>query len=83
MWLLSAFKPSVPISIQAWLLQSIPTHLGVSLSTGVCRCLIGYHCHLRLLASHEVGSLRGSQPGECVADSCTVTWDPAHPEIVG
>ena len=52
--------------------------LGASLSTHVPRCLIGYHWHLRLLASHEVGSLWGSQPRECVADSCTVAWDPAE-----
>ena len=51
--------------------------LGVSLSTGVPKCLIGYHWHLRLLASHRVGSLWGSQPRECVAYSCMVTWDPA------
>ena len=25
----------------------------------------------------QVGSFRGSQPKECVADSCMVTWDPA------
>ena len=51
--------------------------LGVSLSTGVPRCLIGCHWHLQLFASHWVGSFRGFQPRECVANSCMVTWDPA------
>ena len=69
----SAFKPGY---------CKAPWHtLGVSLSTGVPRCLIGYHWHLQLLASHRVGSLWGSQPRECVADSCMVTWDPAEPSL--
>ena len=81
-WLLSAFRPNVLISIQAWLLLKAPWHtLGASLSTDVPKCLIGYHWCLWLLASHEVGSLQGSQPRECVADSCTVTWDPASHSV--
>ena len=53
-WLLSAFKPNVPISIQAWLLLKHTGHtLGVSLSTDVPKCLIGYHLYLWLLASHR------------------------------
>ena len=52
-WLLSAFKPNVPISIQAWLLLKHTGHtLGVSLSTAVPKCLIGYHQYLQLLTSH-------------------------------
>ena len=31
----------------------------------------------------QVGSLQGSQPRECVADSCMVTWDPAVCTVVG
>ena len=55
MWLLSAFKPNVPISIQAWLLLKHTRHtLGASLSTDVPKCLIGYHRYLRLLASHRL-----------------------------
>ena len=54
-WLLSAFKPNVPISIQAWLLLKHTRHtLGASLSTDVPKCLIGYHRYLRLLASHRL-----------------------------
>ena len=55
MWLLSAFKPNVPISIQAWLLLKHTRHtLGSSLSTDVPKCLIGYHWYLQLLASHRL-----------------------------
>ena len=55
MWLLSAFKPNVPISIQTWLLLKHTGHtLGASLSTVVPKCLIGYHRYLRLLASHRL-----------------------------
>ena len=54
-WLLSAFKPNVPISIQAWLLLKHTGHtLGASLSTDVPKCLIGYHWYLQLLASHRL-----------------------------
>ena len=54
-WLLSAFKPNVPISIQAWLLLKHTGHtLGAPLSTDVPKCLIGYHRYLRLLASHRL-----------------------------
>ena len=55
MWLLLAFKPNVPISIQAWLLLKHTGHtLGVSLSTDIPKCLVGYHRYLRLLASHRL-----------------------------
>ena len=54
-WLLSAFKPNVLISIQAWLLLKHTGHtLGASLSTDIPKCLIGYHQYLRLLASHRL-----------------------------
>ena len=54
-WLLSAFKPNVPISIQAWLLLKHTGHtLGAPLSTDVPKCLIGYHQYLWLLASHRL-----------------------------
>ena len=55
MWLLSAFKPNVLISIQAWLLLKHTGHtLGTSLSTDVPKCLIGYHRYLQLLASYRL-----------------------------
>ena len=61
LWLLSAFKPNVPISIQAWLLLKHTRHtLGASLSTDIPKCLIGYHWYLRLLASHRL------DPGEAL-----------------
>ena len=54
-WLLSAFKPKVSISIQAWFLLKHTRHtLGVLLSTDVPKCLIGYHRYLPLLASHRL-----------------------------
>ena len=54
-WSLSAFKPNVPVSIQAWLLLKHTGHiLGASLSTDVPKCLIGYHWYLQLLVSHRL-----------------------------
>ena len=53
--MLSAFKLNVPISIQAWSLLKHTGHtLGLSLSTDVPKCLIGYNWYLRLLASHRL-----------------------------
>ena len=80
-WLLSAFKPNVSIGIQARLLLM---HTGSSTGTSTQthpRFVLKYWCTWVLdwlplvsatIGFTQVGSLRGSQPKECV-----VTWNPA------
>ena len=72
--MLSAFKPNVPIGIQAWLLlnhlalaqvsaQAHRLTLGSSLSTSAPGCLIGRHQYLQLLASHRLDPLEALNLG--------------------
>ena len=65
----SAFKPGYCLRILAQAQVPAQAHrltLGSSLSTDIPKCLIGYHQYIRLLASHRLDPLRGSQPRDCV-----------------
>ena len=83
-WLLSAFKPSVPISIQAWLLLKHTEHtLGLSLSTDVPKCLIGYHWYLRLLASHRLDPCKALNLGSVCSRQLHGNMGPCSPPLPG
>ena len=81
-WLLSAFKPNVLISIQAWLQLKHTRHtLGASLSTDIPKCLIGCHRYLLLLTSHRLDPCEALNLGSVCSQQlhgnmgpCTVLW---------
>ena len=84
MWLLSAFKPNVPISIQAWLLLKHTGHtLDASLSTDVSKCLIGCHWYLRLLASHRLDPCGALNLGSVCSQQLHSNMGPCSPPLPG
>ena len=83
-WLLSAFKPNVLISIQAWLLLKHTRHtLGAPLSTDVPKCLIGYHRYLRLLASHRLDPCKALNLGSVCSRQPHGNMGPCSPPLPG
>ena len=82
MWLLSAFKPNVPISIQAWLLLKHTRHTpGAPLSTDVPKCLIGYHQYLQLLASHRLDPCEALNLGSLCSQQLHSNMGPCSPPL--
>ena len=82
MWLRSAFKPNVPISIKAWLLLKHTGHtLGASLTTDVPKCLIGYHRYLPLLASHRLDPCEALNLGSVCSRQLHGNMGPCNPKL--